>query len=78
MLSGGDSTDVAAPAAAERVARVDDADAWLTALRGEGAARERAVAELHELLLRAARFTVRRASEQRAHLLDGAGGRGGR
>ena len=70
MLSGGDSTDVVVPAAAAGAAPVDDTDAWLTALRGTGAERERAVAELHELLLRAARFTVRRALEQRTHLRE--------
>jgi RNA polymerase sigma-70 factor, ECF subfamily len=41
---------------------VPDAEskAWVAALRAEGARRDRAVAELHELLLRAARFEVRR------------------
>jgi RNA polymerase sigma-70 factor (ECF subfamily) len=34
--------------------------AWLSALRGQGAERERAVAELHGLLLRAARFELNR------------------
>ena len=34
--------------------------AWLSALRGQGADRERAVAELHGLLLRAARFELNR------------------
>src|SRR5689334_3184932 len=34
--------------------------AWLAALRGQGADRERAVAELHGLLLRAARFELNR------------------
>jgi RNA polymerase sigma-70 factor, ECF subfamily len=34
--------------------------AWLSALRGQGADRERAVAELHGLLLRGARFELNR------------------
>ena len=34
--------------------------AWLAALRGQGADRERAVTELHGLLLRAARFELNR------------------
>jgi RNA polymerase sigma-70 factor, ECF subfamily len=37
-----------------------DSRAWLSVLRGEGAEREAAVARLHELLLRAARFEVSR------------------
>jgi len=70
MLSGGDATDVVAPAVPAGATPVDDTDTWLTALRGEGPERERAVAELHGLLLRAARFTVRRALEQRTHLRE--------
>jgi RNA polymerase sigma-70 factor, ECF subfamily len=37
-----------------------DSRAWLSALRGHGADRDEAVARLHELLLRAARFEVSR------------------
>ena len=37
-----------------------DSRAWLTALRGPGAERDQAIARLHELLLRAARFEVSR------------------
>jgi RNA polymerase sigma-70 factor (ECF subfamily) len=70
VLSGGDSTDVVAPAAASGAPPVDDTESWLTALRSAGVERERAVVELHELLLRAARFTVRRALEQRTHLRE--------
>jgi RNA polymerase sigma-70 factor (ECF subfamily) len=44
-----------------------ESEAWLSALRSEGAEREQAVAELHELLLRAARFEVGR---RRAALLQ--------
>jgi RNA polymerase sigma-70 factor, ECF subfamily len=72
MLSGGDSapTDVVAPAAVGAASPADEAGAWVAALRGEGAERERAIGELHELLLRAARFTVRRAVQQRTHLRE--------
>jgi RNA polymerase sigma-70 factor (ECF subfamily) len=38
----------------------DESKAWLSALRGEGVSRDQAIAELHGLLLRAARFEVRR------------------
>ena len=38
----------------------DQSRAWLSALRGQGADRERAVAELHGLLLRASRFELSR------------------
>ncbi|MGN6190491.1 MAG: sigma-70 family RNA polymerase sigma factor [Conexibacter sp.] len=69
MVSRGDSTEVVAPTA-DLAAPPDDAAAWLAALRGGGADYERAVGELHELLLRAARFTVRRALEQRTHLRE--------
>jgi RNA polymerase sigma-70 factor (ECF subfamily) len=39
---------------------VDPSDAWLEALRADGARRRDAVADLHELLLRAARFEIGR------------------
>jgi RNA polymerase sigma-70 factor, ECF subfamily len=42
--------------------------AWLGALRAEGPTRERAVAALHELLLRAARFEVARRSASLARV----------
>jgi RNA polymerase sigma-70 factor (ECF subfamily) len=42
--------------------------AWLVALRGEGAERERAIAELHGLLLRAARFEVSRRRAALSHV----------
>ena len=38
----------------------DQASAWLAALRADGAQRDQAVAELHALLLRAARFELSR------------------
>ena len=42
----------------------DESQAWVSALRSEGGPRDQAVARLHELLLKAARFEVsrRRAS----------------
>lgn len=41
---------------------------WLTSLRGDGAARDEAVARLHGLLLRAARFEVARRRPALPHL----------
>ena len=38
----------------------DESDAWLSALRAEGAEREEAIARLHELMLKAARFELNR------------------
>lgn len=38
----------------------DESKAWLSALRGDGVSRDQAIAELHGLLLRAARFEVGR------------------
>jgi RNA polymerase sigma-70 factor (ECF subfamily) len=50
------------PAAGTRVVRAMDVDsrAWLRSLRADGAGRDEAVARLHALLLRAARFEVAR------------------
>src|SRR5687767_13041551 len=45
-----------------------EADAWIAALRAEGPAREAAVAELHELLLRAAHFEMGRRRAALAHV----------
>jgi RNA polymerase sigma-70 factor (ECF subfamily) len=45
-----------------------DSDAWLEALREPGPGRERAVARLHELLLRAARFEVSRRRAALSHV----------
>jgi RNA polymerase sigma-70 factor (ECF subfamily) len=45
-----------------------DSGAWLRALRAEGAEREAAVARLHELLLRAARFEVARRQAALSHV----------
>ena len=41
---------------------------WLSALRGDGRAREEAIARLHELLLRGARFEVARRRTTLPHL----------
>jgi RNA polymerase sigma-70 factor (ECF subfamily) len=43
---------------------------WLLALRAEGATRDEAVARLHALLLRAARFEAARRRGRQAHLDD--------
>jgi RNA polymerase sigma-70 factor (ECF subfamily) len=49
------------PRSTERASERDrTSEEWLSALRGEGRARDRAVTALHELLLRAARFEVKR------------------
>jgi RNA polymerase sigma-70 factor, ECF subfamily len=68
MLSGRDATDAVAPAT--QGATDDDTATWLEGLRGKGADRERAVVELHALLLRAARYTVRRAYAERTHVRE--------
>jgi RNA polymerase sigma-70 factor (ECF subfamily) len=44
---------------------------WLDRLAGDGPDREAAIAELHELLLRAARFEVSRRSARHPHLRGG-------
>jgi RNA polymerase sigma-70 factor (ECF subfamily) len=55
--------DDASPAALD-----DGSRAWLRDLRADGAAREEAVARLHALLLRAARFETRRRRSSHPHL----------
>jgi RNA polymerase sigma-70 factor (ECF subfamily) len=45
-----------------------DSSAWLSALRSPGAERDQAVARLHELLVRAARFEVSRRRAAFAHI----------
>jgi RNA polymerase sigma-70 factor, ECF subfamily len=47
---------------------VQDSRVWLTALRAEGAERDAAIARLHDLLLRAARFEVSRRRAALAHV----------
>jgi RNA polymerase sigma-70 factor, ECF subfamily len=44
---------------------------WLDRLAGDGTERDDAIAELHELLLRAARFEVNRRSARHPHLRGG-------
>jgi RNA polymerase sigma-70 factor (ECF subfamily) len=59
------------PASAVEGAPVDaraDSRAWLDALRAVGAEHDRAVARLHELLLRAARFEVSRRRAALSHV----------
>jgi RNA polymerase sigma-70 factor (ECF subfamily) len=48
-----------------------DSQAWLDSLNADGQVREEAVARLHELLLRAARFEVRRRARALSHLRGG-------
>jgi RNA polymerase sigma-70 factor, ECF subfamily len=43
-------------------------EAWLSALRGDGDERERAIAKLHDLLLRAARFELNRRRAALSHV----------
>jgi RNA polymerase sigma-70 factor, ECF subfamily len=69
MLSRRDSPTAIAPLA-EGAGRASDATVWLGPLRSDGAERERAVAELHALLLSAARFTVNRGGATRPHLRE--------
>ena len=53
----------------EPVARpLDESSEWLRRLRGDGADRDAAVAELHALLLRAARFETGRRAATHPHL----------
>jgi RNA polymerase sigma-70 factor, ECF subfamily len=46
----------------------DESREWLRSLRGDGAARDQAIARLHALLLRAARFEVARRRPTLPHL----------
>lgn len=48
-----------------------DSRAWLEALRGQGPGHDAAVARLHELLLRAARFEIARRRASLPHLRGG-------
>ena len=45
-----------------------ESEAWLSALRGQGAERERAVGKLHELLVRASRFELGRRQAALSHV----------
>jgi RNA polymerase sigma-70 factor, ECF subfamily len=49
----------------------DDSQAWLAALRGSPAAREEAIAALHAMLLRGARFELNRRREALGHVSAG-------
>ncbi|HEX8206771.1 MAG TPA: RNA polymerase sigma factor [Solirubrobacteraceae bacterium] len=51
--------------------RQDDSEAWLAALRGPTAAREEAIAALHALLLRGARFELNRRASSLGHVPRG-------
>jgi len=46
--------------------RREQSHAWLTALRSDGAERDRAITKLHAILMRAARFEVNPAAEPRS------------
>jgi RNA polymerase sigma-70 factor (ECF subfamily) len=59
------------PGAREQAVLPDDAQIWIAALRGPATVREPALAELHALLLRAARFELGRRRGQLAHLPTG-------
>jgi RNA polymerase sigma-70 factor (ECF subfamily) len=63
------SMETPAPASASRRLHSDDESrAWLEALRGEGRRREKATAELHDLLLGAARYEINRRRGSQPHL----------
>jgi RNA polymerase sigma-70 factor, ECF subfamily len=53
------------------VARTDDSEAWLAALRGPAAVRDEAIAALHALLLRGAHFELNRRREMLDHVPPG-------
>jgi RNA polymerase sigma-70 factor (ECF subfamily) len=59
------------PRASGQAAPIIPDDAWITALRGPAGPRDQALAELHALLLRAARFELGRRRGQLAHLAAG-------
>jgi RNA polymerase sigma-70 factor (ECF subfamily) len=46
----------------------EESEAWLSALRAEGAERDRAIARLHELMLKAARFELGRRRAALSHV----------
>jgi RNA polymerase sigma-70 factor (ECF subfamily) len=57
-----------AMARTSRTDRARSSDAWLEALRSDGAQRDEAIAELYALLLRAARFELRRRPAALSHV----------
>jgi RNA polymerase sigma-70 factor, ECF subfamily len=62
------ATPARAPAPSSRPPLDSESRDWLTALRGQGGARDDAVGRLHALLLRAARFEVSRRRPMLPHL----------
>lgn len=62
------SVDPAASAAAAPARLDPESDEWLRSLRAEGATRDAAIARLHALLLRAARFEIARRRPSLPHL----------
>lgn len=73
MLSRRVPADTVPPPAPGLAVPADDRAAWVEPLRAPaGPERDRALAALHALLLRAARFTVRRAVATRPHLREAA------
>ncbi len=71
VASSGPVRPLGAPASAPPDALDADSRRWLYALSGTGPARDAAVARLHELLLRAARFEVSRRRLTLQHLRGG-------
>lgn len=61
-------SDRALEAVPERKRREPDSTWWITVLRADGPEREQAVARLHELMLRAARFEVGRRRAALSHV----------
>jgi RNA polymerase sigma-70 factor (ECF subfamily) len=53
---------------ARSVTEADDSGAWLRSLRAEGPTRDAAIARLHELMLRAARFELSRRRAALSHV----------
>lgn len=66
--NGGQPSPDAHSAAEEGARRTAESQVWLTRLRAHGALRDQAVADLHALLLRAARFEVARRRPGLPHL----------
>jgi len=56
---------------ASEVARDEDSQEWIEALSSEGSIRDEAIARLHALLMRAARFEVTRRARAVSHLRGG-------
>jgi RNA polymerase sigma-70 factor, ECF subfamily len=68
-LGAGMSSRLPISAAASEPARAEaDSRAWLSALRAPGVEREEAIARLHELLVRAARYEVLRRRAALSHV----------